>query len=58
MEQPKDYEELVAYLDSGYDELTLFSKILYHLQDYIILVIGVSLALGYLLGLTFGKFWV
>lgn len=57
MEQPKDYEEFEEFLNSGYGELPFYLKVVYNLQDYIVPVILGSLALGYIAGATFGKFW-
>jgi len=57
MEQPKDYETFEEYLDSGYQELNMFQKITYHLQDHVWKTIFIGVASGYLAGTYFGMFW-
>ncbi len=52
--KPETFED---WINQGYKELNFFSKLLYHLQDHIILTIFSSLIVGYLAGTYFGKFW-
>jgi hypothetical protein len=55
--EPKDYSSFEEMFVEGMDKLSLWSKITYHLQDYVWLAILVGVAGGYLAGMTFGKFW-
>lgn len=57
-DRPKDYPEvqtLEEWLDSGYGELNTFQKIVYHLQDYVLVYIFAAFAAGYLAGLFVGN---
>ena len=59
-QQAKDYEEVPTFeelLKEEFGNLNLYEKILYHLQDYVILAIASSLVAGYVTGATFGRFW-
>jgi len=56
MEQPKDYEkpeELNADLVEAYNNLNWFGKLLYRLQDHIILALVAALMIGYYVGINF-----
>jgi hypothetical protein len=65
MEQPKDYTEeefpeaqsFNDWLRTGYDNLNVFEKLIFHLQLHPIRVIIVIFLLGYGTGIYFGKFW-
>ena len=57
MEQPKDYEEFVKFINSGYDDLNLWGRITYFLQDHVWKAIFIVLVSGYLAGMHFGVFW-
>jgi len=57
-EQPKDYEiEIERVFEETYNALPFYKKILYHLQDFILLALVTAFLAGYLAGITFGKFW-
>lgn len=59
MEQPKDYAEIAleAMFEDAYKKLTGYQKTLLYMANHIFLTIASSLILGYLAGMTFGKFW-
>jgi len=52
MEQPKDYEVISfeEMLEQEYQSLTVFQKLVYHLQDYVLVYIVAAFAAGYLAG--------
>ena len=58
-EVPRDYvvESFEEKLNAAYQELSFVNKILFHMQDYIVLVTIVTFVLGYIAGMNFGKFW-
>jgi len=56
-EQPKDYETFEEFLNSEYDNLNVFQKFTYLLQDHIWKAIFVCAAAGYFAGTRFGVFW-
>jgi len=60
MNQPKDYlDEVVidSMIQHSYKQLTRYQKVWYQVQTNTYLVIASSFLLGYLAGMTFGKFW-
>lgn len=53
MEQPKDYEKietLEEFLDSGYNELNLWGRITYFLEDHVWKAIFIAGIAGYIAG--------
>ena len=58
-EQPKDYyvQSFEEILEETYKNSSLFVKIVYHLQDYILPALVIVFGMGYLAGTYFGKFW-
>jgi hypothetical protein len=56
-EQPKDYVELdfEKLVEQEYVNLPWYLKVVYHLQDYILIAIASAFALGYLIGLMAGQ---
>ena len=59
MEQPKDYAEMIVdkMLEDAFAELAWYQKLWMLLANNLFLTIASSLTLGYLAGMTFGKFW-
>lgn len=55
-EQPKDYvDEYDKIVKEAYDASPLHVRIMYQLQEYIIVTIASAFLLGYLAGVYFGK---
>ena len=59
MEQPKDYEiqTFEEMFEQEFKNLTLSERVMYHLQNHVVLLILLSFAGGYLAGTYFGVFW-
>lgn len=57
-EQPVDYEvpTFEEVLEREYKALSFFGKVIYHLQDYVVLAVTLSGVAGYAAGATFGWF--
>lgn len=58
-ETPKDYEvpTFPELLEQEYNDLSIVGKIIYYMQDHIVLFVASSFVLGYIIGAAFGKFW-
>lgn len=66
MEQPRDYVDPVEevpvqtiddWFAEEYAKLGFFERVLYRMQNHVILVMIISITLGYLAGTYFGTFW-
>jgi hypothetical protein len=59
MEQPKDYivEQMNKELEEAYAELPFYLKVIVKIQNHMFLTVLSSILLGYLAGMTYGKFW-